>query len=450
MTKNSCRTLWGVLIIFMTFSAHEAMSMEKSGHEDLKEELFRAIEAHDKQAVINALNKGADKYINQIYTELDVTPLMVAIKEDDPDMVDLLLNKGADPKIVNRHGQSALFSALLKKYSLDSNETPKPLKHAARIVHALITHGAGVNKQNSIGEVPLRIALDLEDSTLKYTIVADLIKHGATNIANYDNKTPFGRELETVTMQNEPDLRVLGLLTKIAPMSLVKMAFDGAIQLENVQIARLFMEQKGVPIDELDQRGKTRLIYYMLPLDINTIRVLIQLGANVNQADIRGNMPLYYAVQSEDPSLADLLLSRGALVNVHNEQGYTALHEAVRAGNDNDVVKRLLQVPTIRPDETDHHGLTPLHLAARENKYSMVIALLGHASVDARDDHGNTPLILAVINGASLSVVQALLRAGADVKQKNYVGQSALSLRNGPNVNPEVHQLLLKAPGPRD
>jgi len=439
MAKDFCRTLWGVLIIFMASGVYEAISMEKGEHEDLKEELFSAVKAHDKQAVINAFDKGASEYINQI--DMDKTPLMFAIKEDDPEMVDLLLDKGADTKIVNRHGQSAIFYAL-SKYAPNENETPKPLKHAARIVDALITHGADVNKQNSTGNVPLMNALILEDPTLKYTIVSDLIKHGARNIANTRNMTPFKFEMMRVNMEQQPDLRVLRLLAKIASMEQVKMLFDEAIQKQKVPMARFLMEQKGIPIDELDQHDKTRLISYIEQHKLDIVNILIQLGANVNQADTHGNMPLHYAVRADDTSIMNFLLSRGALVNIHNEQGYTPLYKAVLEGNDY-AVKDLLQVPTIRPDETDHHGLTPLHLAARENKYGIVVTLLGgNVSVDARDDDGNTPLILAVINGASLNVCLELVKKGANIKDQNNAGESAYSLRNNAQVNPDVRLWL--------
>jgi len=79
-------------------------------------------------------------------------------------------------------------------------------------------------------------------------------------------------------------------------------------------------------------------------------------------------------------------------------------------------------------DHRDEQGLTLLHRAARDNRLTVVKALLeGGARVDGADLAGDTPLHYAVA-AEHVDVVDALVEAGASAAVPNRAGQRPIDI----------------------
>ena len=75
----------------------------------------------------------------------------------------------------------------------------------------------------------------------------------------------------------------------------------------------------------------------------------------------------------------------------------------------------------------DENNTTPLHLAARHGKETIVDWLIKHgAQVKAKDKNNKTPLYNAVENGHA-QIIEKLVRNGARIKKKGYYFDPALS-----------------------
>ncbi|HPF99229.1 MAG TPA: ankyrin repeat domain-containing protein [Kiritimatiellia bacterium] len=153
---------------------------------------------------------------------------------------------------------------------------------------------------------------------------------------------------------------------------------------------------------------------------------LVAKGADINcQRTGDGATPLLLAIDSKirDRSLnvVNFLLDQKVDVNLAYRNGVTPLHGAVSKGWD-DVVERMLKMGA-DVSAVDGRYQTALHLAAAAGNDRIAEALLkSGADVNARDDKANTPLHLAAKTGRR-SLCELLLRYGAKANTTNKDGK---------------------------
>ena len=87
------------------YSSHEHVKQEPVAEEDLKSDLWKAIEAGDDASVADLLHQGADA--EERYKGW--TPLMKAAEEDHVDIARMLLDASVDINAVNKKGRTAVF-----------------------------------------------------------------------------------------------------------------------------------------------------------------------------------------------------------------------------------------------------------------------------------------------------------------------------------------------------
>ncbi len=129
--------------------------------EDLLQDgdIFDAIEDNDINRVKQLIAQGVD--VNAAHEVHGNTLLIISILQNNIDIIELLINKGADVNIENRHGETPL---LLAVYEEDID-----------IVELLIDTGAGINIKDDAGDTPLSLAVGNND---KY-IIRLLLNAGA-------------------------------------------------------------------------------------------------------------------------------------------------------------------------------------------------------------------------------------------------------------------------------
>ena len=116
------------------------------------------------------------------------TPLMRAAKSLDVAVMRLLLDSGADPKLKNRTGQTALMFAAAAGRG-------RPEQDAIDAVTLSVDHGADVNAANDAGQTALHLAVDSSDA-----IVSLLASRGA----KLDIKDKQGRTALDVVLGDAP------------------------------------------------------------------------------------------------------------------------------------------------------------------------------------------------------------------------------------------------------
>ncbi len=201
--------------------------------------------------------------------------------------------------------------------------------------------------------------------------------------------------------------------------------------------------QSGSPVDQIDNYGKTPLIYATERGNAAIVEYLLNKGANPNHTADDGSTPLIIAVRKGNSLIAELLIQRGALVNGFGDDGFTALTVTAEKGNKK--VFDLLLKHGAKPDVSIANRDTALMKSIpRKDSYYFDRLLESGADPNKKGRGGNTPLIIAACSNKP-EIAEKLLKAGARVNELNESGNSALLFAAGlAGIKPDIAKLLVE------
>ena len=253
-------------------------------------------------------------------------PLVAAAKALHPDIVELLLKRGAPVNVELDNGSTALHAA----GDIDSGSDRAKSARRVSIIELLLARGADVNARDDQEMTPLhRNAHDP-------AAVATLLAHRAA-----------------VNAQDE---------TGATPLHYAAGSLG-----ESAAATRLLLDH-GAEVDARDHMGATPLHYAVRPMSDSsaTVQLLLDHGAAVDARDQTGETPLLLG--SRNLPILETLIEHGANVKVFDQAGRTALHQMAESPNnlltDLDVLA-LLCSGGLRSDLSDHNGATPLSIARK-------------------------------------------------------------------------------------
>ena len=301
------------------------------------------------------------------------------------EVVDVLLQAGADPNTVSQRGQAILVSAAFKG--------------APETVALLIEAGADVN--TGVGRwSALSASMAREDME----IAQILIDAGAA----VDQP---GLLYYAVSNGSEMALRFI-----------LEAGADPRLDNERGHATGL--------------HGFARSVGSVRDGDAAMLEALLDAGADFSALDSDGHSPLFQAVSNGDAEVVRLMIEAGADATFPNENAGEALISALRRNryalerlgrtHDTADVLDLLLSAGGNPNLVGNHGRSILYHAAREGDVESVRRLLeANAAIDTPDSEGTTPLLIAAREG-HLAVVQALVEAGANIEAAGFLGRGLL------------------------
>ena len=201
--------------------------------------------------------------------------------------------------------------------------------------------------------------------------------------------------------------------------------------------------QSGTTVNQIDNYGKTPLIYAAESGKDAIVEYLLNKGANPNHTADDGNTPLLIAVRKGNSRIAELLIQRGALVNGFGDDGFTALTVTAEKGNKK--VFDLLLKHGAKPDVSFANRDTALMKSIpRKDSYYFDRLLESGADPNKKGRGGNTPLIIAACSNKP-EIAEKLLKAGARINELNESGNSALLFAAGlAGIKPDIAKLLVE------
>lgn len=166
----------------------------------------------------------------------------------------------------------------------------------------------------------------------------------------------------------------------------------------------------GINIDVRDRDGNTALLIAAAEGNVETIKILKELGADVNAQRAYGSdTSLMYAAENGNIAALIELINLGANIHARNDYGGTALMNAAARGHEK-IIDKLVQsgADVNAKDDNDSPSII---FAARNGNYSAVIKLLSLGSkVNIKTKDGET----ALGEAADPQIILELLRYGAN------------------------------------
>ncbi len=378
--------------------------------------VINAIYHRDTEAATSLLRGGAE--LNYLDND-GVSPLYVAMINCNPELMEMLLEHGADPDLRLRDGDTVVIKSSELGYLPETN--------------TLLKYNASIDIR-SRG----RTAIVAAASSGHYTVAKLLREKGA----NVDTR---GREdlRETPLMEavRANDLEQVAIYLKLgADVTLVNSAGLTAVgiakDIHSPRTARDFEEyvyftsngrslrlRKEKMIDAQARRDLSKSIETR---SFEEAMALLEANILLKESDLF--LAVEHAQEQADIKLLEALVARGLDLNSRGSYGKTLLMSA--AGKPY-VMQFLLAAKAVDVDAKDSKGATAL-MYSFSSREEVKLLLEAEADIDLKDGSGKTVLDYAI--GACFdlhhqdarAVVELIIRYGADVNTKDGAGNTPL------------------------
>nr|WP_243435859.1 ankyrin repeat domain-containing protein [Acanthopleuribacter pedis] len=249
--------------------------------------------------------------------------LMIAVLRNQRDILDILVQEGADINSLNAGGISPLFWAIVTG--------------DRQMVAQMLAFRANVNLRSPLGKTPLMFAagFGFEDICLL------LINAGA--------------ETNAIDRTGNSSLTY-------------------AVRLGRKKCVSLLLQQPHVKLNPKPYQTHTPLLMAIQAGDTDVVRMLVKRGADINHPNKQGETPVCAAVRQDRPEVLALLLRyKPDLSAAYPRSGNTALHLAV-IQNHEAMVRRLIAADApLHLRNNDGHTVLDL---ARENGHTNLVKIL--------------------------------------------------------------------------
>ncbi|XP_064216024.1 putative ankyrin repeat protein RF_0381 isoform X2 [Tribolium castaneum] len=367
--------------------------------------LLVAINAKKIDVIEYLIENGAEVNYKTSY---ECAPLHYAIYNKCPlDIVKLLVNKDADVNLLAR------YSCYLEniKYTPISVSIMENYFEAAKL---LISSGADMCLKNSDGTTAVTLAqkynqteiLDYYFTPLGYAIFTKKIDQARKLLEDGADACNKGASKKTplVLAVEQGNLEAVKLLFEFGASLTMKNALLEAINVGNVEIINFFIENN-VAINCKYRDGITPLIRAVQKGNFKVVKILVESGADVNFTDVQGFYPLFDSLKLDDCEIAKYLISKGAKMDCK-----CLMQDHFQC------VKNLMKMEVeLKSVVLGNFDTCTLLKAVETGNPLFVKYLLEQGfSTELYDKNGKSPLAVAAKN-RSFTIVAILIYAGADV-----------------------------------
>ena len=202
----------------------------------------------------------------------------------------------------------------------------------------------------------------------------------------------------------------------------------------------------GFPVDSRDVTNRTPLMIAALYGELQAVKCLVGKGASPSLEDNDGWNSLHFASLSDNTDIELLLLTHGPDIDSTTADGVTPL--MIAADNDKLQAVKCLLGKGASPSLENNNGCNSLHFASKSGNPDIIeLLLLAHGhDIDSTTGQGVTPLMIGAGKG-KLQAVTLLIGKGASPSLEDNNGWNSLHYASRSD-NTDIIELLLLTHGP--
>lgn len=249
-----------------------------------------------EEAVKNHKKDINDRMMIGLYT-----PLHVAVKVRDSQLVHHLLEQRANPNMQDRYGGTPLHVAVEDKN--------------ISIIKDLIMHDADPEIENYVEENSLNLAFN-NNVDLKY-----LTKNPLLWAVIEKNKNDFDAHVQDKGYREKKDRAgntPLHVAVEAGQKDMVQSLIANKVNVNVANNTNITPLMKAAQLD-----------------DVAILQLLLNVGASIGNKDVIDNTALVHAVKADNVPAMKLLIAKGAALDVKDDEANTLLHIAAGSGAPN-------------------------------------------------------------------------------------------------------------------
>lgn len=382
--------------------------------------------------------------------------LMWAGSAGDIDVMKLLLNKGADTKVVGSHGftwftftvnagheNTAIYDLMIAN-GVDVKQTNRAGANAillmarhskdGRIISYFEGKGLDVNAEDNKGNNILFYASKRGNIALIKTYIKKgfdykKLNSEGENLALYatQGSRGYSNPLEVYEY-----LETLGLDFTVVNKNGQNALHYLASSVKDIAVVDFFIEQ-GIDIYQKDNEGNTPFLNAARGNNLVVLQKLIPSVININQKNKDGFSAITFATQRINSETFSFLKSKGADLNVVDAEGNNLYYHLFSAYNRRTKANFKMLAAALETTNVSFvkasKNTTPLHIAVEKGDEKLILkALELGAEINKKNVDGLTPLHLAAMKASDVSILKILLNKGADKKILTDFEESAYDL----------------------
>lgn len=439
--------------------------------------LVLAIE-ENKPKIVELLIKEGKANIYGVYAkETEKYPIYCAVKNKNLNMIKILLNNNFDLK-----RESYILSYAME--NSDENIVKYLVENGADMYSYEITalYQAVLNLNPKLVEYFLDKGASIEKAGRTDVYGNIMMAAAGSKFNNSNDKSPV--DLTLLEKSAENSAKIMQMIIDKVDKKLINDSLEGktpliiAVGNSYIDTTKILIEN-GANINEVDFEGWSALSYAVnngdieiaklllenkakikdelliaikspiVESSINMMKLLIDNKANINYTDENGFNPLNIAIESGDMELTKFLITNGANVNSLMQDGVSLIGYAI-AQNNMDLLQILIENgANVNYTGGDSWAKTPLQTASRLGLDNVVRILLTRNADINAVDMNGNTALHTAALNSQLSVVKLLLEKNPSLDIQNKVGNTALHLAVISGNIDIVGELVLKGANTR-
>jgi ankyrin repeat protein len=304
-------------------------------------DLQAAIKSNNLALARSAIDRGVRPTLGFLQGRGEL--LKVCIDTCQPEMLALLLERGADPRQslpADVVGDGPILFAVAS--------SPQSLEIRRKMLDVLLKHGVDINTVSSNQRTVMDIAVYRNEAPLCDLLREYGVPYGPREMVVFNRLA----ELKEAVADN-PKL----VHERFAPIyagqdpTLLGLALSHG----HSEVAR-FLIDSGAPLDTVEQLGQTLMHMAARGGNPDLVRLLAERGLDVNARDDWNDTPLTDSIHRMNAETVKALIEVGADVNAQGVRGHTALRAVLPGANSEryEIIRMLIAAgadPTIADDE---------------------------------------------------------------------------------------------------